>query len=98
MDIKSESLGQRLKRLREEKAISIKEVAEKIGVPLTTYREWEHGRKIVGEPYAALANLLGVSIYELITGEKLKEGAAITTIDLIQNELGKLRQHLLSKD
>jgi transcriptional regulator with XRE-family HTH domain len=45
-----ESLGKRLKRLRTEKNLSVKDVAEALEVPVTTYREWENERKIVGEP------------------------------------------------
>lgn len=36
MQILRESLGERLKQLREGKSISVKELSDKIGVPLTT--------------------------------------------------------------
>ena len=94
----SESLGQRLKRLRDQRNLSVKEVAEALSVPVTTYREWENGRKIVGEPYPALADLFEVSVYELITGEKGKESNMLSCVETIRVELEKIRSHLLSRD
>lgn len=60
---------QRLKRLRVEKGFKVKDIAEKIQVSVSTYREWEYGRSIKGEPYAKLAEVLGVTIEELLTGK-----------------------------
>ena len=85
-----ESLSSRLKRLRKEKNLSVKDVAEKIKVPLTTYREWEHDRKIVGEPYIDLARVFEVSVYELITGEKSSGKEVSKSLEIIEAELNKL--------
>jgi transcriptional regulator with XRE-family HTH domain len=63
-----EKLSNRLKRLREKKGLSVKDVAKAIGVPVSTYREWEYGRTIRGEPYVNLSILFEVSLYELMTG------------------------------
>lgn len=98
MDNKSESLGERLKKLRAKKGLSVKDVAITIGVPVTTYREWENGRKIVGEPYKQLADILGVSLFELITGEKMAAHSVIDSISCIEDELQKIKNYLLSKD
>lgn len=44
----------------------MRETARRIGVPETTYREWEYGRKICGaEPYRKIARAFGISISEL---------------------------------
>jgi transcriptional regulator with XRE-family HTH domain len=66
--IDMEPIGERLKRLREKKGLSAIDVAKAINVPPSTYREWEYGRTIRGEPYLKLANVLDVSLYELMTG------------------------------
>lgn len=92
-----ESLSSRLKRLRKEKNLSVKDVAEKINVPLTTYREWEHDRKIVGEPYIELARVFEVSVYELITGEKSSGKEVSKSLEIIELELNKLKETLLSR-
>ena len=65
-------LGKRLLNLRLKKGLSLSELARDIGVSPSTYREWEQGRKIKGEPYEKLALILGVSINELLTGKKHK--------------------------
>lgn len=92
-----ESLGKRLKTLRSSKDLSIKEVATRIGVPITTYREWENDRKIVGEPYVELAKVFEISIYELITGEKGSAEDLSKSFKAIETELSKIKESLLSK-
>lgn len=93
----SESLSDRLRRLRTEKGYSVKEVAEAIGVPVTTYREWEHGRKIVGEPYLALSKVFEVSLYELLTGEKTSGFDLSRSFSVIEAELRKMKENLVSR-
>ncbi|MES3038380.1 MAG: helix-turn-helix transcriptional regulator [Bdellovibrionota bacterium] len=93
-----ESLGKRLKRLREARNLSVKDVADAMGIPVTTYREWENDRKIVGEPYPALAELFEVSVYELITGEKGKGSEVLSSFETIKIELEKIRAHIFSRE
>ena len=93
-----ETFGIRLKRLRERKNLSVKELAEAIKTPVTTYREWENGRKIVGEePYILLSHALDVSIYELLTGEKSPVDPALQSLEVMQAEIQRIKQHLLSR-
>ena len=37
--------GKKLKELRREKGMTQKEVAEKLDIPASTYRQWEEGTK-----------------------------------------------------
>lgn len=96
MDDNKESLGERLKKLREKKGLTVKDVSDKIEVPITTYREWEHGRKIVGEPYIQLSKVFEISVYELITGEKASSTELFKSVEVIEIELKKIKQNLLS--
>lgn len=66
-----ESFGERLKKLRLKADLSQKQVAERAGISASTYRDWEYGKKIKGEPYVNLASALNVSISELFTDKKL---------------------------
>jgi transcriptional regulator with XRE-family HTH domain len=66
-----ESFGERLKRLRLKTGLSQKQVAERAGISASTYRDWEYGKKIKGEPYVDLASALRVSITELFTDKKV---------------------------
>lgn len=62
------NLGKRIETLRVNKGLTQKEVAEKLGIAASTYRDWEYGKQIKGEPYLALSQVLQVSLTELITG------------------------------
>jgi transcriptional regulator with XRE-family HTH domain len=59
-------LGKRLKRLRQKRSLPSQAVASAVGVSVSTYREWENGRAISGEPYAALAKVLNSSVHEIL--------------------------------
>jgi transcriptional regulator with XRE-family HTH domain len=63
-------LGKRLLSLRLQKGLTISETAREMGVSTSTYREWELGRQIKGEPYEKLAAIFDVSITELLTGRR----------------------------
>ena len=92
----SKAFGQRLKALRTAKNFSIKEVAEAINVSPSTYRDWEYGREILGEPYFALSQKLEISLYELITGEKPSIGEALDALRSMEDSIYKLRKVLHS--
>lgn len=76
-----ESFSSRLKKLRLRKHLSQKEVAFEIGVPPSTYRDWEYGKKIVGEPYVELAEAFGVSLSELLTGKEVDKSELLRSVD-----------------
>jgi transcriptional regulator with XRE-family HTH domain len=71
-------LHKRLKRFREQRKLTMRETAKLIGIPETTYREWEYGRSIRGEPYLKIAEAFGVSLEDLLgspkRGSELIEG------------------------
>lgn len=90
-----ENMGKRLKRLRMEKKLSIKEVCEKIEVPQSTYREWEYGREIKGEPYVKIAHAFEVSLIELLTGEKPNPQKVFKILEMLEENLRDLRTTIL---
>jgi len=66
-----------------------REVAEALKIPLSTYKEWEYGRRIQGEgKYVALSEVLEVNLRTLLTGEtqtdknELLEKVRIASIQL----------------
>lgn len=71
-------------------------MAEKIRVPVSTYREWEYERAILGEPYQKLAEVFEVSLSELITGTKPQFVKSIERVQGIQRELEELKRELTS--
>jgi transcriptional regulator with XRE-family HTH domain len=89
-----ETLAKRLKRLRTEKDMSAQQLAETAGIPVTTYREWENGRQILGEPYEKLAQALDVTLFELLTGRKPNRADLFIKLEEVEKTLGELRSHL----
>ena len=81
----------RLRDFREGRRLSMRELARLINVPETTYREWEYGRAIRGEPYVKLARALGVSLEDLLGDEIQLPGALESDIDLIIERLMDLK-------
>jgi transcriptional regulator with XRE-family HTH domain len=61
-----ETMGKRLKRLREAAGLSQSQLAAAAGVPLGTLRNWEYDRRepLLGAA-ARLASALGVTLDEL---------------------------------
>lgn len=92
----AEAFGKRLRRLRTAQKITMKELAQKIGVPVSTYREWEYGRSIVGEPYPRLADALRVSLSELLLGDAHNKNELFVEIYAIEDHLLKLKRKVES--
>ena len=67
-------IGQFIKALRKEKKITQREVAERLGISEKTVSKWETGN---GLPEVSLmlplCELLGISVNELLSGERLDE-------------------------
>lgn len=63
-------MSERLKHFRKISNLSIREVAKKLEISPSTYRSWEQGVSISGEPYVKLAAIYQVSLHELLTGER----------------------------
>ncbi len=70
--LKTERLGERLRRLRQERKLAAAEMARMIGVAPTTYREWEKGRGLMIPPFLKISQVLAVSVTELLSGEEPK--------------------------
>lgn len=80
-------LAQRLKQLREKKELSVSDVARRLGVSPSTYRDWEYGREIKGEPYIKICQLFNVSITYLLTGEEPLIEKFLTEMEVIIKKL-----------
>ncbi|MBK8201498.1 MAG: helix-turn-helix transcriptional regulator [Bdellovibrionales bacterium] len=93
---KSEPLSSRLKRLRQAKGINVKEMASLLGVSVSTYRDWEYGRSIEGEPYPKMAEILSVSLYELLTGRRPLPDQVSKEITRYEQALAALKKELSS--
>jgi transcriptional regulator with XRE-family HTH domain len=57
--------GPRLNHFRKQRSLTVAEVARRIQVSESTYRDWENGRAIKGEPYIKLAGVFEISLNDL---------------------------------
>lgn len=73
----SQAISQKLQMLRRGTRLSVKDVADQLGVAESTYRDWEYGRAIKGEPYVKLAEVFGVSLSELLLPSVTNEKAFV---------------------
>lgn len=65
-----ETFAQRITKPRISLGLTQKELASALGVPLSTYKEWEYGRRVQGESvYVKLSEVLEISLRTLLTGE-----------------------------
>lgn len=85
--IKPNDLGNRLRALRTSQSLSISEVAKATGVAESTYRDWEYGRQIMGEPYEKLAKVFNTSLSFLMTGESHEFATDLERIERIVRNL-----------
>jgi transcriptional regulator with XRE-family HTH domain len=93
-----ETLSVRLKRLRIRQGLTMAQVARKLAISKSTYRDWEYGVAIRGEPYVHLATILRISVLELLTGENPPSGeAAVKALSSIEAELIILKSYIYDR-
>ena len=92
--MKLETIGKRLRRFRETRGLSVTKVAAYVGVSESTYRDWEQGRAIQGEPYPKLAEILAVGLTELIVGETSDKDWIFGELEQIERIIKILRNRL----
>lgn len=85
------NLSQRIRKLRQEKKMTMKEIAQHLGVPTSTYRDWEYGSKIPADAVVQIAQLFNSSPNELLGMEKLQNKNLWEAIHLIEEGLKLLR-------
>ena len=87
------SLAQRMRALRAARGRSVADIARRVGVSESTYRDWEYGRQIKGEPYARIAEALGTTLVELMTGRAVNE-SILVELHEIERALARIRAQL----
>lgn len=90
------SLGARLQNLRNQQNLTATEVAQAVGVSVSTYREWENGRAIRGEPYVELAKIFQVSLLELLTGRTVEFSQIFNEFSGLEVRFIKFKETLYS--
>ena len=93
MDLKKKSLelGLRMRRFRVKQGLSAEEVARRIGVSPSTYRDWESGRPIKGEHYPLICTVLKCGLSELLGTSQTKEIAISEELRKVEESLSVIR-------
>ncbi|AUN97433.1 hypothetical protein C0V70_04780 [Bacteriovorax stolpii] len=94
MPYSREHISKRLKRFREARNLTMREAAKRIGVPETTYREWEYGRAIRGEPYVNIARAFEVTLEDLLGDPGISNASYDTEFDNLIEEILKLKARI----
>lgn len=94
LSMASVTFHERLRTLRKAKGLTMREMARRVGVPETTYREWEVGRAIQGEPYVRMAQALEVSLTELLTGARPEQAQLLSEIEAMEEGFKQLKNKL----
>lgn len=69
-----EKIGKFIAKIRKEKKMTQQELADKLNVTDRAVGNWENGRRIPDVVfYKPLCEILGISLNELLSGEKIKE-------------------------
>lgn len=84
--------GDRLKNMRIQSRLSLREAAHLIGVPESTYREWEYGRQIRGHtPYLKITKAFKISLDYLfgVSSEAKSLGEEFVEVELLLSSIKK---------
>lgn len=80
-------ISNQLEKYRKERGLNIARCAEAVGVSQSTYRDWENGRSISGEPYLKIAEIFGISVSELFGLNPKELSINLTEIETGLNNL-----------
>ena len=90
------NIANRIKSRREELRLKVKDVAAHIGVAESTYRDWENGRSIQGEPYLKIAEILDISISELLgVDRKAVVSEFLMEVELLDKHVKNIRKNVI---
>ncbi len=92
----TEKLHERLRKFRENEKLSAKEMAQKIGVPQSTYLDWENGRGMRIPPFQKISQVLAISVTELVTGEKPNLNDISVELEKVEEQMREIRAQLSS--
>lgn len=85
-------LGKRLRALRTKRNLNAEEVARRLKVAPSTYREWENGRAIKGDrAYVALAEVFAIPLSELFGLADERVQKIYSEIQLAEEALARVK-------
>lgn len=89
------NIGKKIRNLRLEKNMTMKDVAAELQVSRSTYRDWEYGRKLPADTLSRIAEVFKVSLDELMGKEVTEAQIVPKVIQLIEEGLRLLKRSQL---
>ena len=86
--------GKRLREFRVAAHLTVRQIATALDVSPATYREWERGRAITGQPYVKLSQILSVSLSGIFGVDQGSRQHLIGLVDQAQKTLEQLKDSL----
>lgn len=86
-----ENFHSRLRRLRQQRNLTARDFAKLIGVPQSTYSDWENGKGLKLPPYELISQVLAVSVCELVLGQLTTSDEVYECIASIEKQLAELK-------
>ena len=84
----SKNFGEKLRKIREQKGLSQKNLADKLFVTRSTIARWENGSRMPDvKMMSMIAEFLGVSVDILLNGEQLSETPTVIWVEDIKTIL-----------
>lgn len=72
-DLTNIFLMNKIQELRRKRKWSVSKAAQRLGIPISTYREWERGRRLPAEALLKIADLYEVPLSYFSNRPELKE-------------------------
>ena len=93
-----ETFAQRIASLRQKRGLTQRKVAEALNIPLSTYKEWEYGRRMQGEEvYVRLAEIFEVNLKTLLTGHgQQTKDDILEKVHLVLKQMNEVKKSLMS--
>lgn len=97
MSAQDETFETRLERLRKQKGLTAKSMAQMINLAESTYRDLEKGRGLKLPPIEKISKVLSISVTELITGHSTDLTEHLKSLEDIEKMLVQTRIKLVSR-
>ena len=90
-------LNKKLKELRKDHSYSLEDVAQRIDIPVSTYRDYEYGSRLPADLLPRLCNLYQISVsemFDLKSNYKFSKEQCKNVISDIESSLQQLKDIL----
>ncbi len=81
------NLSQKIRKYRIDKRMTLKETAKRLEIPVSTYRDWEYGRKIPAEVISKLSEVFEIPLSAFMENPSPHKKDLASAIALLEEAL-----------